>query len=318
VQPAAQPAPAGPRVGEGALRFSHSGTRYILGFGADYFGIWDREQPGPAILRFARTNQGWDEAWNRFTAWEPRSMEVPAQGVAPGWAPSFAARPYRPTKRLTQALTALLVAMALVQLLAIAFRLQYISILRGIEIHGSPSGDVTSAVDRLNAVAGIVGVLLLASAVVWLLWQSRSHSDLPILGSSGLGFTPGWTVGWWFIPFANVVQPYRAMSELWRASEPAAGAVEWKALTSPPVMWFWWAGWLGASILSLVASSLGPRVGQTYSLHQHLTREWVQVADAIVYAVDALLAVVVVRGIEARQRSKLQRSKAWAQSFGPA
>jgi hypothetical protein len=31
-----------------------------------------------------------------------------------------------------------------------------------------------------------------------------------------------------------------------------------------------------------------------------------------------LLAVVVVRGIEARQRSKLQRSKAWAQSFGPA
>src|SRR5262249_15570392 len=40
-------APAPARVGEGAIRFSHSGYRYILGYGADFFGIWDRETPGP-------------------------------------------------------------------------------------------------------------------------------------------------------------------------------------------------------------------------------------------------------------------------------
>src|SRR5947209_1591783 len=38
-----------PVVGEGALRFSHSGGRHLLGFGPDYFGIWDRQLPGGPI-----------------------------------------------------------------------------------------------------------------------------------------------------------------------------------------------------------------------------------------------------------------------------
>ena len=75
-------APSGPpaavaRVGEGAIRFSHSGYRYILGYGADFFGIWSRDTPGGPVARFPRTDQGWNQAWNQFTAWEPRNIEVP-------------------------------------------------------------------------------------------------------------------------------------------------------------------------------------------------------------------------------------------------
>jgi len=49
-----------------ALTFSHEGPRYILGYSADYFGLWDKSAPGPPVQRFPRTEQGWQMAWEAF------------------------------------------------------------------------------------------------------------------------------------------------------------------------------------------------------------------------------------------------------------
>jgi hypothetical protein len=65
-----------PTVGEEALRFSHSGTRYLLGFGTDFFGIWDRGGPAAPIARFPRTDEGWRTAWIEYTRLEPHPAEV--------------------------------------------------------------------------------------------------------------------------------------------------------------------------------------------------------------------------------------------------
>ena len=66
----------GVQVGQGALQFSHSGVRYLLGYGADFFGIWDRNSPGGPVQRFPRTDQGWRDAWTAFSAREPSSVAV--------------------------------------------------------------------------------------------------------------------------------------------------------------------------------------------------------------------------------------------------
>jgi hypothetical protein len=49
-----------------SLTFSHEGPRYILGYSADYFGLWDKAAPGPPVQRFPRTEQGWQMAWEAF------------------------------------------------------------------------------------------------------------------------------------------------------------------------------------------------------------------------------------------------------------
>src|SRR5438552_16735957 len=78
------PSPSGGRVGEGAQRFSHSGYRYVLGYGADFFGIWDRSAPGGPVARYPRTDEGWTQAWQQFSQWEPNAVEVPrTQGQPP-------------------------------------------------------------------------------------------------------------------------------------------------------------------------------------------------------------------------------------------
>jgi hypothetical protein len=64
------------------VRYTHSGFRYVLGYGADFFGIWDRQSPSVAAERFPRTDDGWRQAWLRFAALEPDHTTVPADGAA--------------------------------------------------------------------------------------------------------------------------------------------------------------------------------------------------------------------------------------------
>jgi hypothetical protein len=61
-----------------AVRYTHSGYRYVLGYGADFFGIWDRQSPSVPTERFDRTDDGWRQAWLRFAALEPSAVAVPA------------------------------------------------------------------------------------------------------------------------------------------------------------------------------------------------------------------------------------------------
>jgi hypothetical protein len=78
---------AGSEVPAGAaMRYSHSGYRHVLGYGADFFGIWDRQKPETPLERYPRTDDGWRDAWIRFSALEPRAVEVaatPAGQAAP-------------------------------------------------------------------------------------------------------------------------------------------------------------------------------------------------------------------------------------------
>ena len=72
--------PPAPPAADEALQYSHSGQRYLLGYGTDFFGIWDRQEPAQPVSRYPRTDDGWREAWLAFVAQEPNSAEV---GIAP-------------------------------------------------------------------------------------------------------------------------------------------------------------------------------------------------------------------------------------------
>lgn len=58
--------------------------------------------------------------------------------------------------------------------------------------------------------------------------------------------TPGWSVGWYFIPFANLFKPFQAMRQIWNSSfspgndinAPAESALSW-----------WWGGWIISNII---------------------------------------------------------------------
>ena len=306
--PEAAAARPGARVGEGALAFSHSGFRYILGYGTDFFGIWDRQVPGDPVARFPRTDDGWDQAWNAFVAWEPKSVEVPRTGAAPdARTPSTPFAPSSARANWTVVLVGIATVLALIT--AVLWS-THIGTLRGFR-NGTVSNG--AAQDSENRAAGIETVLLfviLAAGLAWLMWQHRAQSNLRALGTQGLRFTPGWVVGWWFIPVANLALPPQTMSELWKGSEPKAGAVDWKAVKLTPLLPLWWAAWLGRIALS----SIGATVGRNGNVDSLIARSGWYVAADFILAVAGVLAIALIRSIERRQGEKRQRMQEWSRA----
>jgi hypothetical protein len=58
------------------LQYTHTGSRYLLGYGQTFFGIWDRQNPATPVERFARSDAGWADAWRRYTQIETNFSEV--------------------------------------------------------------------------------------------------------------------------------------------------------------------------------------------------------------------------------------------------
>jgi len=77
-----------PEPVEEAEQYTHSGQRYLLGYGATMFGIWDRMGSEAPVERYPKTAAGWQSAWARYSSLEPHPVEV---GLSPPGIPTGAA-----------------------------------------------------------------------------------------------------------------------------------------------------------------------------------------------------------------------------------
>ncbi len=133
------------------------------------------------------------------------------------------------------------------------------------------------------------------SIAIFCWWLYQAASATRTLGAEGTEFTPGWTVGWFFVPIANVFMPYRAVKELYQASAPADDPERWKASRVPLVLTLWWSCWIGSLVLSRLFVFAGNDSPLTF---------WSSVLALLVRGVAALAVVAVVQGIQYRLETK--------------
>lgn len=80
------------------------------------------------------------------------------------------------------------------------------------------------------------------AAVLFVVWFREAYNAVWVSGVRGLGWSPGWAAGSWFIPLANLVIPYLVAVEMWKASDPEAKDTEgWRLVRIPPFVVLWWA-----------------------------------------------------------------------------
>jgi hypothetical protein len=149
----------------------------------------------------------------------------------------------------------------------------------------------------------VLGMVGTATAIVWLVWQHRSQADLFAVGVQGLEFTPGWAVGWWFIPFANFVMPYRAMRELWRRS----GAADAEGQGAERPLQMWWGLYASAIAILLVAEIVLFFKGTTFSggviTRQVSSVAMERVAGAIAACLQVAAGVFALKMVSAIDRA---------------
>lgn len=93
---------------------------------------------------------------------------------------------------------------------------------------------------------------LVASVILVSMWTYRAMKNLHIVRAAAATMSPGWAVGWYFIPFANLWKPFEGMLQIWRESHRLAGKPEKVAAF---VGW-WWATWLVSNFLANIALRL--------------------------------------------------------------
>ncbi len=89
-----------------------------------------------------------------------------------------------------------------------------------------------------------------AAFIVFLTWFFRMYKNLYLLGREHMRCTPGWAVGYWFIPFLNLIRPIQCVYDIWRA-----GALEGEPPVGYALFGWWWAAWIGSSVLAQVAAT---------------------------------------------------------------
>jgi Domain of unknown function (DUF4328) len=153
--------------------------------------------------------------------------------------------------------------------------------------------------------AGLEALVFIATVVVWCVWQHRAQSNARLMTAGTTTFTPGWAVGWWFVPIANLFKPFQTVRELWKASLGGAG---WREIRTWSLLGWWWGVWIAGSVDVWVGGG-GAGVGfQMGSDARVATADQLDARDTwgivwlLARMVAAVLAIVIVRSIEERQR----------------
>lgn len=135
---------------------------------------------------------------------------------------------------------------------------------------------------------GELGVRI-GTIIAFLMWLHLSARQTVALGLD-IGETPGWAVGWWFVPFANLNRPYRVVRQM-------VVALGGEGLAEGLSMQLWWGMWLGGNIVGNIQGRMAvEREGLAAPSAYYVTG----ILSALLSITAALLCVRIVREIQAQ------------------
>jgi len=105
-----------------------------------------------------------------------------------------------------------------------------------------------SAPDEFGLVEWLSVPQILASLITIVIvgrWIYRASANAHVM-TDEMTISPGWAVGWYFVPFANLVKPFQAMKEIWLASHRVGASYEPRG---PAILGWWWGLWLISNLL---------------------------------------------------------------------
>ncbi len=173
--------------------------------------------------------------------------------------------------------------------------------------------------ESLDSLAGLTGVaqflIYLGAAIAFLTWIYQAYKNLQRLQIAGLSYSPGWAVGWYFVPVLNLFRPYQVMQEIWKASDSGAlsqSSESWKWKRGALLLSAWWALWIAGNLISNILFSRSLRTNDmpqdALASLLHLTI----IADGL-HILAAICLIAIVQTVRRRQNDAYERFHAWGE-----
>ena len=180
----------------------------------------------------------------------------------------------------------LLVVYCLAELTLLVTNVQLFGFYDLVESGSLTNAELDQAAARVDAASlaagGFFFVSLVACVIVSGMWVYRLAANANAVTPDENRITPAWSVGWFAVPFANLVMPYRMIRQHWHGlngSDDLNGGL-------PGWVLFWWSMWLIGNVLSFVASR---SLTNAQTIDQFRTASMLEIASSVVGIGAALL-----------------------------
>lgn len=185
-------------------------------------------------------------------------------------------------------------------MLWVTFGMEIISALSNLAEMALLDGNFTEAEASANDarqvfVGSLYLIVFIVTAVPFLMWIYRANLNCRGFGAQGMKFTPGWSVGYYFIPIINLYRPLQAMKEIGQVSQ---NPTNWQSEKISPLFGWWWALWLVAWILGHMVWRL---TMNARSIEDFQTVSGLSVLGNLNGIALCLVAITMIKSIAAKQ-----------------
>jgi len=177
---------------------------------------------------------------------------------------------------------------------------------------GELSGDIRmdnpdpSPMEQLYLVTLLVNTLVALTTIVFFaMWIYRAAANIVAADIPGFDFTPGWAVGWYFVPFANLVQPFLAMRQIWNASHAGGSDLD----RGDPILTLWWTTWLTSNIAANISMQIAWR---STSPEMYQASLYLGIVSSVLSLVLFVVGMRLVERITEAQRDRLSPAHIFA------
>jgi len=211
--------------------------------------------------------------------------------------PSTSPRPFTSAHVRANIVKILLIVGAIatgMSLLADALSLAFPPLTEDQELADNVTGAALMFITFLLAVIELI--LYVATVIVFCMWLYRAYGNLRAFKTwQRLDHSPGMAVGSFFIPFVNLILPYRAVKEVWQKSRLPDESL--LSEPGPPASFpLWWMFWLLASF----SGNISMRASFNENVSER-TATMISIVAGGLSIVAAFFAYLVVDAIDKRQ-----------------
>jgi Domain of unknown function (DUF4328) len=164
---------------------------------------------------------------------------------------------------------------------------------------GTISDASAEQIETVTAFLGFayLGAFLL-SGLFCSVWIYRASWNARQIHPTQERITPGWAVGWFFVPIMSLWKPYEAMTQTWNSSCNPGGDIRAKL---PSFAGYWWGTWVISSLLGNLSFRLW---GNAVTLADFRFANLLDLATSPISLVSAVLFIRVIRSITEAQQGR--------------
>jgi hypothetical protein len=167
---------------------------------------------------------------------------------------------------------------------------------------GSIAKENAESNDARQGMIGIIQLLtFIVTGIAFLMWIYRANLNATGFGAANMKFTPGWSVGYYFIPILCLFKPYQAMKETWQAS---TNPLAWNTQPGSSLLGWWWALWLISNVFGQLSFRLSLKVDSPSSL---ASATMASIMSTLVDIPLCLVAISLVSTIYKKQKALVEQ-----------